>query len=122
MRKKKPQTTPKPTGRVFSTNLARPHLSYAAALQGQENQPPQEAPASTAAITPQAPTSNPSIRKTGQSVQAPSVNSDSLNMHMGRAITITQQIITECNDAASEKEKFLRIAAIVFDLMNLNGK
>jgi hypothetical protein len=121
MRKKKPQATPKPmAGRVFSSSPIKPHLSFAAALRGQSStQPMEEVPA---AKNPEPTTAKPNIQETGQSVQAPSVNSDSLNIHMGRAITITQQIIKECNDTASEKEKFLKIAAIVFDLMNLNGK
>jgi hypothetical protein len=49
MRKKKPQTTNKQTaGRVFSANPVKPHLSFAAALRGQGNQPPpEEAPAAS---------------------------------------------------------------------------
>jgi hypothetical protein len=40
MRKRKPQTTPKPTTvRVFSSNPVKPHLSFAAALRGQGRQP-----------------------------------------------------------------------------------
>jgi hypothetical protein len=36
MRKKKPEGTPKTSsGRVFSSNPVKPHLSFAAALRGQ---------------------------------------------------------------------------------------
>jgi hypothetical protein len=43
MRKKKPQGTPKTTtGRRFSSNPVKPHLSFAAALRGQAPSQPQQ--------------------------------------------------------------------------------
>jgi hypothetical protein len=97
MRKKKPQGTPKTTsGRVFSSNPVKPHLSFAAALRGQaDTQPQQEAAANS---------TSPSGIKTkeqalGQSVQAPNVNNDSLDMF--RAFSVVEQIMAELKNAAS---------------------
>jgi hypothetical protein len=119
MRKRKPQTTPKPTaGRVFSSKPVKPHLWFAQALRGQGSQPlNEEAPASSnyepAAI-------KVNVQKTGQPVQAPTVNSDPLEMI--RALSVVQQIMAELKGAASEEDKFLSVAKIVFKLMKQNGK
>jgi hypothetical protein len=119
MRKRKPQTTPKPTaGRVFSSNPVKPHLSFAAALRGQGSQPLYEEAPATSNSEPE--TSNPTVQKPGQSVQAPTVNSDSLEMF--GALSVVQQIMAELKGAASEEDKFLLVAKIVFNLMKQNGK
>jgi hypothetical protein len=60
------------------------------------------------------------VQKAGKSDQAPTVNSDSLEMF--RALSVVQQIMAELNGAPSEKDKFLSVAKIVFNLMKQNGK
>jgi hypothetical protein len=117
--KRKSQTTSKPTaGRVFSSNPVKPHLSFTPALRGQGRPPlPGEAPA---ASTSEAAATNHTIQKTGQSVQAPTVNNDSLDMF--RAFSVVEQIMAELKDAASEEEKFVALVKIVFKLMKDNGK
>jgi hypothetical protein len=57
---------------------------------------------------------------TGQSVQAPLLNSQSLD-NMLRVVTSVQQIMTEVNGAMSEEEKIVAITKIVLKLMNKNG-
>jgi hypothetical protein len=118
MRKKKPQGTPKTTsGRVFSSNPVKPHLCFAAALRSQaDNQPQQE----VAANTNNTASTKTKERTTGQSVQAPPVNSDPLDMV--RVLTVVQQIMAELKGAASEEAQFLAIVKIVFKLMKGNGK
>jgi hypothetical protein len=119
MEKKKPQATPKPTaGRVFSANPVKPYLSFAAALRGQRNQSPhEEAPA---ASNSEPTTTKNNVQNAGQSVQASNVNSDSLEMF--RALSVVHQIMAESKGAASEEDRFLSIAKIVFSLMKQNGK
>jgi hypothetical protein len=106
---------------VFSSTVATPGVSFAAALQGgkqQQQQPPApQAPAvfekaSSSAATPQQPT--------GQSAQASNVNSFPLD-NMLRVITVVQQIMTEFSGAVSKDEKILAITQIVLDLMEQNG-
>jgi hypothetical protein len=104
MRKKKPQGTPKPTsGRVLSSNPVSSHLSFAAALRGQGNQQLQEeAPANIS--NPEATTTKTNVQKTGQSVQAPLVNSETLDMV--RALTVVEQIMSDLKGAAFDEAKF----------------
>jgi hypothetical protein len=119
MRKKKPQRTPKTTsGRVFTSNPVSPHLSFAAARQGQGSQPHQEASDPTCSPVAAAPTIN--VQKTGQSVQTPTVSSDPENMF--RACAAAGQSMAELKDASSEEAQFLAIAKIVFNLIKHNGK
>jgi hypothetical protein len=75
MRKKHPQGTPKTTsGRVFSSNTVKPHLSFAEALRGQANQQPhQEVAVNTTTTTTKE-------KAAGQSVQAPTVSSNPTHM------------------------------------------
>jgi hypothetical protein len=118
IRKKKPQGTPKTTsGRVFSSNPVKLHLSFTAALRGQADKQPQQKLAANSCNT-SAP--KPTEQTTGQSVQAPNVNSDSLDMI--RAITVAQQIMVDLKGTASEESKFLSLAKIVYNLMKDNGK
>jgi hypothetical protein len=119
MLKRKPQTTPKPTaGRIFSSNPVKPHLLFAAALRGHGSQPlHEEAPASSNS---EPAATNPTVQKIGQSVQALTVNNDSLDMF--RAFSVVEQIMKELKDAASEEDKFVALAKIVFKLMKDNGK
>jgi hypothetical protein len=57
---------------------------------------------------------------TGQSVQAPNVNSESLDMI--RAFSVVEQIMAELKGAASEEAKFVALTKIVFKFMKENGK
>jgi hypothetical protein len=119
MPKKKLQATPKHmSGRVFSYNPVKPHLSFAAALRCQGNQPPhKEAPAASFS---EPPATKANVQKACQSVQAPTVNGGPLEMF--RAISVVEKIMAELKDAASEEDKFLSVAKIVFKLMKQNGK
>jgi hypothetical protein len=58
---------------------------------------------------------------TGQSVQAPLVNSQALD-NMLRVVTVVQQIMTEVSGALSEEEKIVAITIIVLKLMNQKGQ
>jgi hypothetical protein len=74
--RKEPEGTPKTSsGRVFSSNPVKPHLSFAAALRGQSSQPHQEA--SEITCNPVTTAQPINVQKTGQSVQATPVNNDS---------------------------------------------
>jgi hypothetical protein len=117
MQKKHPQGTPKSTsGKVFSSNIVKPHLSFAEALRGQaKQQPHQEVAVNTTTTTTKDQTAGQSVQ-----VQAPTVSSDPTDMY--RAIIVAQQIMAELKDAASEEAKFLGIAKIVFKFMKDNGK
>jgi hypothetical protein len=97
MRKKKPQETPKTTsGRVFSSNSIKPHLSFAAVLRGQAENPPQQEEAANSTSTSG---TKAKEQATGQSVQAPNVKIDSLDMF--RAFSVVEQIMAELKGAAS---------------------
>jgi hypothetical protein len=118
-KKSKPQTTPKPTaGKILSSNPVKPHLSFAAALHGQGNQPLHEEAPAARNFEPAA--TKPNVQETCQSVEAPTVNNDSLNMF--RAFSVVEQIMAELNGAASEEAKFVALAKIVFKFMKGNGK
>jgi hypothetical protein len=57
------------------------------------------------------------IQRTGLSVVAPSsTNNDTLI-----AVTIVQQILTEFNEAVSEKDKVMVITEMILKLMKQNG-
>jgi hypothetical protein len=118
MRKKKPQGTPKTTsGRVFSSNPVKTHLSFAAALRGQaETKPQQEA----AVISTNTSGAKADEQATGKSVQNPNVNSDYLEIL--RAFSVAQHIMAELKGSASEEDRFVSIAKIIFNLMKQNVK
>jgi hypothetical protein len=59
-------------------------------------------------------------QKAGQSVRAPTVNSQPLD-NMLRVVTVVKQIMTELNGAVSEEEKIVAITEIVLNLLNQNG-
>jgi hypothetical protein len=99
MRKKKPQGTPKTSGRVFSSNPVTPHLSFAAAFRGQAPSQPQQKVA--ASINNTAPTTSKE-QTAGQSVRAPNVNNDPLDML--RAFTVAGQIMAELKDTTASEE------------------
>jgi hypothetical protein len=103
MPKRRSQGTHKPTaGREFSSDPLKTHLSFTAAHRGQGSQPLYEEAPATSNSEPTI--TNPTIQKTGQSVQAPTVNSDSLEMF--RALSVVQQIMAELKGAESEEDKF----------------
>jgi hypothetical protein len=56
----------------------------------------------------------------GQSVRAPTVNSQPLD-NVLRVVTVVQQIMTEFNGAVSEEDKIVVITKIVLNLMIQNG-
>jgi hypothetical protein len=58
--------------------------------------------------------------KPGQSVQAPPVNSSSLD-DMFKVAIIVQQIMTELNGAVSEENEIVAITKTVLNLMKQNG-
>jgi hypothetical protein len=58
---------------------------------------------------------------TGQSMEAPNVNSLRLD-NMLRIVTAVQQLVTEFNADVSEAEKTVAIIQIVLNLMKQNGQ
>jgi hypothetical protein len=117
LRKKKSEVTPKTSsGRVYSSNPVKPHLSFAAALRGQVASHPQHEVATSFKTS--APIATE--KTTGQSDQATPVNSDTDIMF--RAYAAAGQIMKELKDAASEEAQFLAIEKFVFNLMKRNGK
>jgi hypothetical protein len=73
-----------------------------AALRGKADQLHQEVAASTS--KPETPKTKSKQQETGQSVPAPTVNSDSLDML--RVLTVVQQIMTEFKGAVSEEATY----------------
>jgi hypothetical protein len=61
----------------------------------------------------------PRTQVTGQSVQASSATTSSLDMF--KVAAIVQQIMTELNGAVSEENKIVAITNIVLNLMKQNG-
>jgi hypothetical protein len=126
LQKKKTQRTPNTTtGRVFSSNITTPGLSFAAALRGgtaQQQQDPQarQLPVADPVTGTQARKPAPGHQKSGQSVPAPAVNSQPLDTV--RVVTVVQQIMTELSDAVSEEDKIMAITRIVLNLMKNNGQ
>jgi hypothetical protein len=119
LQKKKPQGKCKnTTGRVFSSTFIKQQLSFAAALRGKADQVQQEVAASTR--EPEPPKSKSKQQEPGQSVPAPTVNSDTLDML--RALTVVQQIMTVLKGAVSEEAMIFAITKIVINLMKENGK
>jgi hypothetical protein len=96
-------------GRMFSSNLIKPNVSFAGALRGHTDQKIHQETATGAS------TSDPEPSKmkqeTGQSVPAPSVNSE-LQDNILRAVTLVQQIMMEVKDAVSAEAKILIITKL----------
>jgi hypothetical protein len=101
---------------VFSSTFIKPQLPFA--LRGEADQVHQEVAASTR--EPELPKTKSKQQEPGQSVPAPTVNSDTLNML--RALTVLQQIMTELKAAVSEEAMIFAITKIVINLMKQNGK
>jgi hypothetical protein len=94
----------------------------AEALKSKADESQQRHSAAEASATIDQPTLQIQTRRqeTGQSVQAPSVSSDPLDMF--RALTVVEQIMAELKGSASEEAKFVALAKIAFKLMKDNGK
>jgi hypothetical protein len=122
MQRKKSQKTHKTTtGRVFSSTLTTPGVSFAAALRGSREQhqwPP--APQVLAAVEKLSAPAFVREQETGQSVPASSVNSLPLE-NMFRVITVVQRIMTEFNGAMSEEAKVVAITKTSLNPMKQNG-
>jgi hypothetical protein len=122
----KTQRTPKTTtGRVFSSNLTTPGVSFAAALRGStaQQQDPQACHVPVADPLTGMQSRKPAPgqqQEPGQSFRAQNVNSQPLDNTL-RVVTVVQQIMTEFNGAVSEEEKILAITKIVLNLMKHNG-
>jgi hypothetical protein len=125
LQKKKSQRAPKTTtGKVFSSALTTPGVSFAAALRGSIDQQRPRNAKFQRQVKPHFKNrvSRPRRRnkKTGQSVQTPHENSQPLDS-MLRVVTVVQQITTEFNGAVSEEDKIVAITKIVLNLMKQNG-
>jgi hypothetical protein len=126
LQKKKLQKAPKPaTGRVFSSNIVNPGVSFAAALRGGASQdqrplarqPPVAVPPAARKSGVTAPVQG---QETGQSVQAPNVSSHPSD-NMLKVVTVVHQIMREVSGALSQQEQIMAISKIVFNLMNQDG-
>jgi hypothetical protein len=127
MRKRRSQKTSKTiTGKVFNSNYTTPGLSAAALRTNtEEQQRPHASQTADAAPVALQQTRAPPVLKnrpqqTVQSVQAPNVNSSSLD-NMFKVASVVHQIITRLNDAMSEEDKIVAITKNVLKLMNSNG-
>jgi hypothetical protein len=112
-------------GVLFQPNHSR--FIFAAALQGSSEQQQlyqtcQVEVAGPATVELRVPGSSlqQDQQPTGQSVQAPKVNSAPLDSVL-RVVTVVQQIMTEFNGAVSEENKIVAITKTVLNLMQQNG-
>jgi hypothetical protein len=97
-----------------------PGKSFTAVLRGnpQQEQQPQQLQTEPAETTTQLSTLKPQM--SGQSAEAPSVTTSSLD-DMIKVATTVQQIKTELNGALFEEEEIVAINNIVLNLMKENG-
>jgi hypothetical protein len=119
MRKKKSQRISRTTtGRVFSSNLTTPGISYEAALRGRtEEQQPQThqvAVADPSTMEPRVPAALPQHEQktTGQSVRAPNVDSLHLDKMLKVVVAVVQHIMKVFNDTVLEEAKIVAITEI----------
>jgi hypothetical protein len=103
---------------VFATKLTTPGVSFAAAVKGnpEDQRQPQAQQVPVAAPATVEPRATKPLRQlkqqpTGQSVQAPLVNSQPLD-NMVRVVIVVQQIMTEVSGALSEDEKIVAITKL----------
>jgi hypothetical protein len=109
------RSTPKETlARTFASRRTMPGKSLPAVLRG--NPQPQQLLIEPAEMT--APLITPRTQVTGQSVQASSLTTSSLD-DMFKVAAIVQQIMTELNGAVSEESKIIKT---VLNLMKQNGR
>jgi hypothetical protein len=109
LQKSKLRRAPKTsTGRMFTSILTTPGVSFVAALRGSaaQQQQPQACQVTVADPPVGKNLSNPASvhKKSGQSVRPTTVSSQPLN-NMLRVVTVVQQFMTDFNDAVSEEEK-----------------
>jgi hypothetical protein len=121
LQKRKSQRSPKTTaGRVFSSNLTTPGISFAAALRDSTAQQ-QRLQACQIPVADPSSAGRPNVpspeqqQETGLSVRAAIENSQPLDS-MVRVVTAVQQIMTEFNGAVSDKDKIVDITTIVLTL------
>jgi hypothetical protein len=100
-------------------------IFFAAALRGSGDQQQPQPQTSQVPVTPPPTTTRqniraPTLQQTGQSVQAPLVNSQPID-NMLKVVTVLQQIMTEASRAKSQEEQIVAITKIVLKLMNQNG-
>jgi hypothetical protein len=126
LQKKKLQRAPKITKeRVFSSVRTTPGVSFAVALRGSgDQQQPQpqtsQVPVAAPLTTTRQNIRAPKLQQTGQSVQAPLVNSQPIK-NMLKFVTVVQQIMTEVSSAQSQEKQIVAITKIVLKLKNQNG-
>jgi hypothetical protein len=115
------------TGRVFSSNLSTPGVSFVAGPRGSKEQKQQlkarQVPGTNApaGINLSTPASGQQKKKKSGSVRgAPTVNSQPLDNMLG-VVTTVQLIMTVFNDAVSEEEIIVAIIKIELNLMTQNG-
>jgi hypothetical protein len=125
---KKSQRTPRTiTGRVFSSILTAPGMSFAVALRGrseeqQQHQTLHATVAGPATMEPRVPAALPQNQQTKcQSVRAPNVNSLPLDKMLKVVVMVVHQIMTDFNGAVLEEAKIVNIKKIVLNLMEQNG-
>jgi hypothetical protein len=104
---------------MFSNRIT-PGVSFAATFRGS---PEQQQPKANQVPVTYPPAAGikyipaPALQlETGDSVQAPNVNSQPLD-NMLRVVTVVQQIMTEFNGAVSEEDKIVAITKIVLNIM-----
>jgi hypothetical protein len=127
LQKKKTQRTPNTTtGRVFSSNLTMPGVSFVVALRGStaQEQDPQACQVPVAdpvtGIQSRKPAPGQQQQTSGQSVRVQNVNSQPLD-NMLRVVTVVQQIMTKFSGSVSEEEKIVAITKIALNLMKHNS-
>jgi uncharacterized membrane protein YcgQ (UPF0703/DUF1980 family) len=103
---------------MFSSNLALPGVSFAAALRGSTAKE-QQMQTDTSAGVKLSNQASGNQQNTGQSVRAPTVSSQTLD-NMLSVVTALEQIMTEFNGSVSE-DKIVAITKIVLNLMKQDG-
>jgi hypothetical protein len=129
MQKKKSQKISKTTpGRMFSSSLTTPSMSFAEALRGrtEEQKQPQThrvSVAGPATMESKVPADLPQYEqeRAGQSVRALNENSLHLDKMLNVVVAVVQQIMKEFNGAVLEEAKIVDITKIVLNLMEQNG-
>jgi len=112
--------TKEPTGRVFSTRLTTPTVSFAEAVNGKRNNPPQQdrqhqPQLTTGGWEEKSEKHNKERDLTGQTA---SKNHTSSMDSTFKVVTVVQQIMTGLNESVSEEGKIMAITKIVMKLPN----
>jgi hypothetical protein len=120
MQKKKSQRTPRTTtGRVFSSNLITPGVSFAAALRGRTEEQQQPQTHEVAVVGPAtverrflAALPQHEQQTRGRSVRPPNIKSLPLGRMLKIVVTVAQQIMTAFNDAVLQKTRIVAITIL----------